>query len=397
VRAAGEFLGNRCLPSTSPRFARVPSLSGKRERDLGVAALLLLLLASCAPKVPPPDRLVVQKARFADLEGWASDGQAAALAAFVRSCPRLEKEPDWAEACTGARAVPEGDDAAARRFFETALTPVLVTNHGEKEGLFTGYYEPELAGCRERGPSCSTPIYRRPPELVTVELGRFRPSLKGERIAGKVERGILVPYASRAEIDKGALAGRNLELAYAADPVELFFLQVQGSGRLKLPDGSVLRLAYDGQNGHPYVPIGRVLLDRGALERPVTMQSIKAWLRGAPEKAPGVLGENPSYVFFRELRGEGPVGTMGVALTPGRSLAVDRTFLPLGAPVWLDTGTIRRLVVTQDTGGAIRGPVRGDLFWGAGPEAEANAGAMQAKGRIWLLVPAGVAARLPVS
>jgi membrane-bound lytic murein transglycosylase A len=377
-----------------------PSRSLPRKRGRGaslVLAGLLLLLASCAPKPPPPDRLVVEKARFADLAGWESDAQAAALAAFVRSCPLLEKEPGWIEACAGARAVPAGDDASARRFLETALTPVLVTNHGEKEGLFTGYYEPELAGCRHKGPGCATPIYRRPPELVMVELGRFRPSLKGERIAGKVERGTLVPYASRAEIEQGALAGRALELAYAADPIELFFLQIQGSGRLKLADGSVLRLGYDGQNGHPYVPIGRVLLDRGALERPVTMQSIKAWLRAAPGEAPAVLEANPSYVFFRELEGEGPVGSMGVALTPGRSLAVDRGFLPLGAPVWLDTGDIRRLVVAQDTGGAIRGPVRGDLFWGAGPEAEARAGAMQARGRIWLLVPPGVAARLPVS
>jgi membrane-bound lytic murein transglycosylase A len=347
--------------------------------------------------VPPPDRLVIEKARFEDLKGWKSDRQSEALAAFLRSCAKLDKEPDWSEACAQARTVPDRDDEAARRFFETALTPVAVTNHGERKGLFTGYYEPELAGCLTAGPSCGVPIYRRPPELVTVELGRFRQALKGERIAGKVERGILVPYASRAEIDKGALADRKLELAWAADPVDLFFLQIQGSGRLKLPDGTIMRLGYDGQNGHPYVPIGRVLLDRGALERPVTMQSIKAWLRASPGAAPAVMEENPSYVFFHELTGDGPVGTIGAPLTPGRSLAVDRNFLPLGAPVWLDTGEVRRLVVAQDTGGAIRGPVRGDLFWGAGPEAEAHAGAMQAEGRIWLLVPPPVAARLPVS
>jgi membrane-bound lytic murein transglycosylase A len=359
--------------------------------------LALLLLASCAPKVPPPDRLVVEGARFADLTGWENDRQGAALAAFLRSCAKLEKDPDWADTCAQARAVAGSDDAAARRFFETALVPVAVTNHGERKGLFTGYYEPELAGCRAQGPSCGVPIYRRPPELVTVELGAFRPELKGQRIAGKVERGRLVPFPSRAEIDKGALAGRSLELAYAADPIELFFLEIQGSGRLKLPDGSIMRLGYDGQNGHAYVPIGRVLLERGALERPVTMQSIKAWLRGSPEKAAAVLEENPSYVFFRELSGEGPVGAQGVALTPGRSLAVDRRFLPLGAPVWLDTGEMRRLLVAQDTGGAIKGPVRGDVFWGAGAEAEARAGAMQDEGRIWLLVPPAIAARLPVS
>jgi membrane-bound lytic murein transglycosylase A len=356
-----------------------------------------LLLASCAPKEPEPDRLVVHPARFADLPGWTADRQAEALPPFLRSCSRLEKQADWAEACAAARAVPAGDDAAARTFFETALTPVAVTNHGEAEGLFTGYYEPELTGCRARGDGCSVPVYRRPPELVSVELGRFRESLKGERIAGKVENGALVPYASRKDIVAGALANRGLELAWAADPVELFFLQIQGSGRLRLADGSIIRLGFDGQNGHPYVPIGRVLLDRGALERPVTMQSIKAWLRGAPEAAPGVLSENPSYIFFRELAGEGPIGSQGVALTPGRSLAVDRNFLPLGAPVWLQADDLRRLMVAQDTGGAIRGPVRGDVFWGPGREAEEKAGAMQARGKIWLLVPPAVAARLPLS
>jgi membrane-bound lytic murein transglycosylase A len=349
------------------------------------------------PKVPPPDKLVVAPARFSDLAGWEADRQSEALAAFLRSCARLEKEPAWRAACEQGRAVPAGDDAAARRFFETALTPVAVTNHGELQGLFTGYYEPELRGCLVADAACRVPIYRRPPELVTVELGRFRPALKGERIAGKVEHGALVPFASRTAIDEGALAGRQLELAYAADPVELFFLQIQGSGRLRLPDGTVLRLGYDGQNGHPYVPIGRVLLDRGALEKPVTMQSIKAWLRATPEAAPAVLEENPSYVFFRRLEGEGPIGASGAALTPGRSLAIDRSFLPMGAPVWLEAGTLRRLLVAQDAGGAIRGPVRGDVFWGAGAEAEARAGAMQDKGRIWLLVPPAVAARLPVS
>jgi len=369
-----------------------------RERKFPTLLLaLLLLLAGCAPKAPPPDRLVVEPARFSDLDGWAADRHGEALAAFVVSCTRLEKDPDWGPACAEARTVPPGDDTAARRFFETALTPVAVTNNGEAEGLFTGYYEPELAGCRAPSPSCAVPIYRRPPELVTVDLGLFRPHLKGERIAGKVERGALVPFPSRSEIEQGTLAGRGLELAWAADPIDLFFLQIQGSGRLRLPDGTLLRLGFDGQNGHPYVPIGRLLLERGELERPVTMQSIKEWLRRAPDSAPRLLAENPSYVFFRELSGEGPIGSLGVPLTPGRSLAVDRTFLPLGAPLWLEAGDIRRLVVAQDTGGAIKGPVRGDLFWGAGAEAEERAGAMQDKGRMWLLVPPAVAARLPVS
>lgn len=380
-----------------PLFVR-PSRPRAWGRKFSTLLLALLLpIAGCAPKAPLPDRLVVEPARFSDLDGWATDRHGEALGAFVVSCTKLEKDPDWSAACAAARAMPPDDDTAARRFFETALTPVAVTNNGEEKGLFTGYYEPELAGCRAPSPSCAVPIYRRPPELVTVDLGLFRPHLQGERIAGKVERGVLVPFPSRAEIERGSLAGRGLELAWAADPIELFFLQIQGSGRLKLPDGSLLRLGFDGQNGHPYVPIGRLLLERGELERPVTMQSIKAWLRRAPESAPRFLAENPSYVFFRELSGEGPIGSLGVPLTPGRSLAVDRKFLPLGAPIWLAAGDIRRLVVAQDTGGAIKGPVRGDLFWGAGAEAEQRAGAMQEKGRMWLLVPPGVAARLPVS
>jgi membrane-bound lytic murein transglycosylase A len=221
-----------------------------------------------------------------------------------------------------------------------------------------------------------------------VDLGRFRPAWRGERIAGRVDKGNLVPYSSRAEIEQGALSGRGLELAWAADTIETFFLQIQGSGRVRLADGGELRVGYDGQNGHPYVALGRVLIDRGLLPREqVTMQSIKAYLRAHPDEAAALMRENPSYVFFRELSGDGPVGAQGVALTPGRSLAVDRAFVPLGAPVWLVAEDIARLLVAQDTGGAIRGPVRGDLFWGHGAEAEARAGAMKARGRAWLLLP----------
>jgi membrane-bound lytic murein transglycosylase A len=205
----------------------------------------------------------------------------------------------------------------------------------------------------------------------------------------------LRPYENRAAIESGALRGRGLEMLWVDDPVDAFFLQIQGSGRVMLEDGTSLRIGYAGQNGHPYVAIGRELIARGALTREaVSMPAIRDWLRANPQEADAVMNRNPSFVFFRELDGDGPVGAQGVALTPGRSLAVDRSFVPYGVPVWLDAedpvdGEVRvqRLLVAQDTGGAIRGPVRGDVFWGHGPEAEHRAGLMKSRGRYFLLLP----------
>jgi membrane-bound lytic murein transglycosylase A len=369
-------------------------------------------VASCTPqpKPPPPDKLVLTRTGFDALPGWREDPVLEALPALLRSCDALARLPpgeaigpealagtasDWSPLCEGARAVPGADDEAARRFLAAWFVPFRASNNDEPTGLFTGYYEPEIEGCDRPMPGCAVPVYRRPADLIAVELGRFRPAWRGERIGGRVENGVLVPYASRTEIEGGALVGRDLELFWARDPIELFFLQIQGSGRVRLPDGSVRRIGFDGQNGHAYVPIGRLLAERGEIPRSeVTMQSIKAWLRARPAEGAGLMRDNPSYVFFRELEGEGPVGSQGVALVPGRSLAVDRSFIPLGPPIWLDAGPgLRRLVVAQDTGGAIRGPVRGDLFWGPGPEAEEKAGMMKAKGTYYLLLPAAVAAR----
>jgi peptidoglycan lytic transglycosylase A len=227
-----------------------------------------------------------------------------------------------------------------------------------------------------------------------VELGRFRPAWRGERIAGRVVKGALVPYDDRAAIVKGALAAMHLELFWVDDPIDAFFLQVQGSGRIDLPDGSTTQLAYDGQNGQPYVAIGKLLVERGVMTKEeVSLQSIRAWIKAHPDEGMALMDQNPSYVFFRERSGEGPLGSEGVALTPGRSLAVDRKFIPLGVPLYLDLTEqteLHRLVVAQDTGGAISGPVRGDVFWGFGQEAEAKAGAMRATGRYFLLLPSGV-------
>ncbi len=359
--------------------------------------LAAVLLEACGTPPPPvkppapPTHLTLEPSRFTDLAGWSDDHQAEALAAFLRSCTALSKRAEWRSVCVAASATPPGD-AAARGFFESNFTPYLAGNNEDHDGLFTGYYEPLLNGARRPGGAYTTPILKRPADLVMVDLGRFRPAWKDERIAGRVQSGSLVPYASRAEIVRGALDAQHLALFWVDDPVAAFFLQVQGSGRIKLPDGSTVRLGYDGQNGQTYVAIGKLLVDRGVLTvDKVSLQSIRAWIAAHPAEGAALMDDNPSYVFFRELAGDGPLGSEGVVLTPGRSLAVDRNFVPLGVPVFIDVtdsgGPLRRLMVAQDTGGAIAGPVRGDVFWGFGPDAEARAGTMRARGRDYLLLP----------
>ena len=382
----------------------------------------LLALAACTappgPTVPP--RLDLQPTDFAALEGWGDDEQGAALAAFVRSCVSLAGAPDdrpvaplggtvadWRGPCAAAGRVAAGDDSLARDFFEAWFTPLRASDQGEDRGLFTGYYEPLLHGARQPGGTYTVPIHGLPSALVRVDLGRFAADLAGRRIVGRVVDGALEPLPDRAAIATGALAGAAPVIAWVDDPVDAFFLHVQGSGRIALAGGGMLRVGYAGKNGHAYVSIGRALIERGALARAdVSLQSIRAWLAANPGEAAAVLALNPSYVFFRELHGEGPLGAQGVPLTPGRSLAVDRRFLPLGAPLWLDVMApasdpaaadrrLRRLVIAQDTGGAIRGPLRGDLFWGFGAEAESVAGRMKHPGGYVLLLPNPVAERLP--
>lgn len=353
-------------------------------RRLGALALLAFL-AACAAA---PEKKF-EPVGFAELPGWAADDPAAALPALRRSCPKMPEA--WRPACA---ALPD-DPAAARAYFEAEFQPWRVT----APAFVTGYYEPELNGSTVRSARFSVPLHRLPGDLVQVDLGEFRDTLKGERIAGRVENGRLKPYFPRADIARGALDGRDLELIWVDDPVDAFFLEIQGSGRVRLEDGRLLRLGFAGQNGWRYVAIGRVLLDEGALGKDdVSMQSIKAWLAANPDKARTILDRNPSYVFFRFLDGDGPIGAQGVALTPGRSLAVDRTEVPLGTPVFLDLahpdsagGLLRRLVVAQDTGGAIRGAGRGDLFLGPGREAGEIAGRMKARGTFYLLLPRGMA------
>jgi membrane-bound lytic murein transglycosylase A len=368
------------------------------RRTLAAAALLIALTALALwmlrrPRGESQDGRVLTPVTFADLPGWEEDDPSAALAAFLRSCRRSK---DYA--CDAAARA-----TSARTFFETHFQPFAVNDGKNPEGLFTGYYEPQLHGSRKRSDRYRVPLYIRPPDLVMVDLGNFREELKGQRIAGRVEEGDLVPYPDRTAIEEGALSGRDLELVWVDDPVDAFFLQIQGSGRVRLDDGSddgsEIRVGYAAQNGHPYFAIGKDLVERGAMPKEqVSMQSIRRWLEQNPDLADDVMARNASYVFFEELKGEGPLGAQGVALTPGRSLAVDLKHWTLGIPIWLDARApspragepdrpLRRLMIAQDTGGAIRGVVRGDVFWGHGEEAAEIAGRMKHPGRMWVLLP----------
>ena len=306
---------------------------------------------------------------------------------------------DWLPLCAAAGKVGRGDDQAARYFFETWFTPYLATDNGSPQGLFTGYYEAELHGAWTRRGRYQTPIYSPPAGLISADLGRFNDQWKGQSITGRVVGGRLTPLETRAEIEGGALTGKGLELLWVDDPVDAFFLHVQGSGRVAMEDGQVVRLGFAGRNGHAYVSIGRELVNSGAIAKDrVSMGTIRAWLKAHPGQGAKLMARNPSYIFFRVAKGDGPIGAQGVALTPGRSLAVDKRFVPYGLPVWLDTtdplkgnATLRRLVVAQDTGGAIKGVVRGDLFWGFGAAAGERAGSMKQSGRYFLLIPNSVA------
>lgn len=386
------------------------------------AALLCLGLAACAsaPKTPTAapkpaaEKLQLDRVSFADLPGWRSDDLTGFDFALAASCVRWtragatgevtslnERDPlsrakdarAWSRLCAQVQGL-AGD--ALRRFVEANFEPYALSNAGEAEGLFTGYYVPELRASRARTREFPAPLYARPPELVEVDLGRFRENLRGQRIAGRVdERGRLVPFADRRAIDAGALAGEGLEIAWLESETESFFLHIQGSARLVFTDGTRRIAGYAAQNGHIYRAIGRDLIARGALtSETVSLQSIRAWLDANPREAPAIMQKNPSYVFFTLLDREDAIGAEGVPLTPLRSLAVDDAFLPYGVPVFLDaedprdpSARLQRLMMAQDTGGAILGAVRGDVFWGYGKDAERAAGPMKSRGRYWLLVP----------
>lgn len=395
------------------RRVKAALLGGLALGFVAGAALLWALLPSpacsetgCPPPAEAPLPLVgLSEIAFADMPGWTADDPTLALAAFRASCRGIAADserfsrftgfgsPDaWVKVCAAAAKASD-----ARTFFEANFRAMRASEAGAADGKVTGYYEPELKGSRTRSAAYPAPVYARPGDLVMADPAAFRVLLRGERLAGKVIEGTLVPYETRAEIEAAGLAGRAEPLLYLPSTVDAFFLQVQGSGRVTLVDGGAVRLNYAAQNGQKYTAIGAALIAEGAIPREkMSMQAIRAWLAANPARASEVMNLNASYVFFRELPLDdpalGPPGGEGVALTPGRSLAVDSRLYPYGLPIFVTaTGTgagdIARLMIAQDTGGAIRGVVRGDIFFGWGDAAEAAAGETNAPANFVVLVP----------
>jgi membrane-bound lytic murein transglycosylase A len=382
-----------------------------RAAALAAAVLLLAACETTPRRPPPPPVLQFEPAGWQDLPGWQADDTAAAWPALLASCGSPRMPAAWTDFCAQARIIGAVDAIAQRQLIETQLRPwqlVMAAPDGSErreQGLITGYYEPVLNGARRRGGTFQTPLYAVPDDLVTVELGTLYPALQGERIRGRLQGRRITPYPDRAQLADGrTLAGK--EIVWVDSAIDAFFLQIQGSGRVQLTDGTTIRMAFADVNGHPYRAIGRYLIDNGELTaEQVTMPAIREWLLLHPERQTEVFNTNPSVVFFREQAlGDpsiGPVGSLGVPLTAGRSLAIDPRQLPLGAPLYLDTShpvtglPLQRLMLGQDTGGAIRGGLRADFFFGLGGEAGETAGSMRHDGALWLLWPAGAAPPSP--
>ncbi len=358
-----------------------------------------------APTTPVTEasRGRLELGEWSKLPDFAADDPGDAFAAFVQGCTALAGKPEWQDVCSRATVLAQSKAKTAeiRQFFIDNFAPFRVVNADETDtGLITGYYEPLLRGSRTRTAEFRYPLYGPPQDLITVDLAEVYPDLKGRRLRGRLVGNKLVPYLERSAIDsEGETAPlRGLEIAWVDNAVESFFLQIQGSGQIQLPDGSRMRVGYADQNGHPFKSLGGLLIRRGELKlERASMQGIKEWARRNPDKVQQFMNGNPSYVFFKELPAglSGPIGTLGVPLTAERSLAVDARVIPLGAPVYLSTtfpnskNELNRLMVAQDTGGAIAGTVRADFFWGFGDAGGNQAGKMKQQGRMWVLLPRG--------
>jgi membrane-bound lytic murein transglycosylase A len=383
---------------TASNYRAIPSGRGFDGRIVGTTPMLASPTTATAGAATAAGAGIVPGPDISTLPIDAAQAEAA-RAAVLDSCPGLlrradasglTRASDWQAACDAARVVPRG---AATRFFADNFETAQI---GDGAAFATGYYEPEIAASRDRRAGYDVPIYARPDDLVDVDLGLFSTDLKGKKIRGRVEGTSFVPYYDRAAIDRGALNSKAPVLAWGADEASVFFLQIQGSGRLRLPDKSYMQVGYDSQNGRDYTGIGKLMKDRGLLGPGQTsMQGIVAWLRAHPAEGRAIMEENKSFVFFRELDTP-PVGAMGYVVSGGISVAADTKFVPLGAPVFLsmDRQDATGLWVAQDTGGAIKGANRFDTYWGAGPAAEATAGGMAAHGTAFLLLPRGTLARL---
>ena len=418
------------MPHFSERLLKIQPLLGR-----GAAAVVLLLLTACEspapkkpvpsappvasevsppPSVPPaaptpsivPPRSVspasgatLRQTLWGDLPEWRTHDMASAWDAFLAGCSALSHRDAWRSVCALAQQSTKPDSESVRRFFESHFIPYqVVTPDGAREGLITGYYEPLVRGSRQATDRYRHPIYAVPEDLLVIELGDLYPELKGKQLRGRLDGRRVVSYYDRAGIESGKAAVRGREIAWLEDPIELFFLQIQGSGRIELDDGRTLRVGYADQNGHPYRSIGRWLVERGELNLDkASMQGIKDWARQNPDRLTELLHHNGRYIFFRELPADlpGPPGALGVPLTARRSIAVDPQYVPLGAPVYVATTwpnsskPLNRLMLAQDTGNAIRGAVRADFFWGFGEEAAREAGRMKRPLRMWVMLPRG--------
>jgi membrane-bound lytic murein transglycosylase A len=382
----------------------------------GLAACVTLPTPVPPPAIPPtlpgppePVKPLWRASAYAAMPGWRDDSAREAWPAFIAGCAALFGQSSaasiWQDSCDAAKHIAADDDQTVRAFFEAHFTPYqLLGTDGRDSGVVTGYYEPLLKGSRQRSERYRFPLYAVPDDLLVVDLGELFPELKDKRVRGRLDGRRVVPYWARADIDAGRAPLVGKELVWVDDAVEAFFLQIQGSGRVQLDEGGTLRLGYADQNGQPFRSIGRVLVDRGDLPLArASMQGIKQWGREHPSELGALLAENPSYVFFRTVTPDpsaaidGPIGTLGVPLLAQRTIAVDPAIVPLGTPVFLATTyplsdrPLRRLVLAQDTGGAIRGVLRADFFWGFGADAGSEAGRMKQDGRMWLLWPTGAA------
>ena len=371
-----------------------------------------VLLAACKtapvvkqPVATPPTTAVVPPAtlftlsKWEVLPEWSTLDLTPAWVALLQSCRVLKTKPQWQSVCAGTELVDKNDSVAQRKFYEDKLAPFQIFNpDGSENGVITGYYEPLLKGSRFKSERFSYPLYAAPDDMLEIDLGDAYPQLKGQRLRGRLSGKKVVPYYKRAEIEAGTESLKGRELFWVESAVELFFLQIQGSGRIELVDGRQIKVGYAEQNGHPYVSIGKKLIEMGEMKlEDASMQGIKAWGEKNPNKLMALLDLNPSYVFFRELPEHltAPLGALGVPLTNEYSIAIDPKSIPLGSPVFLatthpNTSTpLNRLMLAQDTGGAIRGPTRADFFWGFGDKAGEQAGRMKQQGRMWVLFPKG--------
>jgi len=365
------------------------------------------------------DTLTLKKVKYTDLPGWADDHHAAAVPPFLASCGRLAgladgdrigvdpysgRARDWRAACAAAARLPAGDDAAARAFFEAEMAPYQASGKAGPDGKMTGYCVQPLRGSRTKHGVYQHAIYARPPELVSVDLSLFIPDARARRIWGRVGDGAVTPFPTRAEIRRGALAGRGLELVWLDDPIDALFAQIEGSGKVALDDGSTAWIEFAGKNGRVYRGVAAVLRSMGQLPPGTgTMQGIHAWFDAHPDRTDEVLDQLPSVVFFKLSPQPGAVGSQGVILTAERSVAVDRSMVAASTPLWIDTRAPipgaqgsrewRHLAIAQDTGGGIRGAVRADIYWGDDVDAVDRSGRMGGRGRYWLLLPRGLAVR----